>query len=159
MPDEKDTTFAELFSANPLPAESSALETNARPAPSVRSGYYTEISDFKRLAKPPASYHDPSTKKADLERLKKGSTQHSIDLHGYTKKEAVQQVANHIGKCQSRAVRYFLVIFGQGKTTGKPAVLKPEICSYLIAHPEVLAYHKAKPQHGGSGAAYVLIKT
>ena len=158
MANEKDTTFAELFSANPSSAESSALETNAHSASPACRDHYTEIKNFKRLKEPPVSYRASGTRKADWDRLKKGSTHPSIDLHGCTRKEAVQQVAGYIAKCQRRDIRYLLVIFGQGKTTGKPPVLKPEICSFLIAHPEVLAYHQAKREHGDSGAVYVLIK-
>lgn len=162
MSNEKnEPTFAELYSESKssTPADTPNLKVDLDSAhPDL--GYYTEINDFKCLSNPPSSYYDPSVRQADRQRLKKGTEaiKHPLDLHGYTKKKAVDEMEARIQKCQSQDQRYLLVIFGKGKTTSKPAVLKPVILSYLIAHPEVLAYELAKPKDGGTGAAYVLLK-
>ena len=90
-----------------------------------------------------------------------------IDLHGYTEKQAVDEVYEFIKNSYIQNKRCLLIITGKGvKTDDTPwyeskGVIKQALISW-INHPKirpfVLSVSQAKQSDGGSGAFYVLLK-
>ncbi|OGO93799.1 MAG: hypothetical protein A3F41_06865 [Coxiella sp. RIFCSPHIGHO2_12_FULL_44_14] len=82
-----------------------------------------------------------------------------LDLHQQTTTNAVQCLTQFIETCITQRKRWVVIIHGKGhfSKTGKP-VLKNFLNQWLRTRPEILAFHSAKPKHGGTGALYVLLK-
>ncbi len=94
-------------------------------------------------------------------RLRRGQ-QHigdELDLHGLRANEAKHAVASFIGDCRSRDLRCVRIIHGKGlRSTGPGPVLKQYMEGWLRRRSDVLAYCSARPNDGGTGAVYVLLR-
>ena len=95
-----------------------------------------------------------------LQRFKRGQMdiEGMIDLHGFGQAEAHEALRRFIVASQAQGRRCVLVITGKGHA-GKPGVLRarvPEWLAEMIG--PVLKIAPAKPNHGGHGAFYVLIR-
>lgn len=94
----------------------------------------------------------------DIERLQSGHwpVVADVDLHGYTQDEAQQVLSEFIAFVQVRGV-CGEVIHGSGLgSRGYVPVLKTLVRTWLMRHPEVLAY--AEPRPGNDGAVRILLK-
>ncbi len=97
-----------------------------------------------------------------LRKLRRGQFNHrlELDLHGMTVPIARQAVSEFLNHCQAKRIACARIIHGkgQGSKQQKP-VLKNQINRWLRQREEVLAFCSARPEDGGTGALYVLIKT
>ena len=83
-----------------------------------------------------------------------------LDLHGLTQAEAADGLATFIAGAHSAGKRCLLVITGKGSASGG-GILREQVPRWLNQAPNrahVLAFDYARPQHGGTGALYVLLK-
>lgn len=86
-----------------------------------------------------------------------------IDLHGMTKAQAHDALKSFISGCWNAEKRVLLVITGKGGRSAESGegVLRKTLPLWLrdtdIAH-KILSFHQARPQHGGAGAFYVLLR-
>lgn len=106
------------------------------------------------------SYHIPGfPKKRQLE-LKKGEIRWEahIDLHGLTLSKTQNMLCEFIQQQYQQGHRCVLIIHGKGSPTGEAPILKNHVNHWLKQLPQVLAFHSARPQHGGAGAVYVLLR-
>jgi len=98
--------------------------------------------------------------RATAERLKRGRrpVEASLDLHGMTQAEAHRALAGFVTGSRAAGRRCVLVITGHGRSSG--GILKSAVPRWLhepeLRH-HVLAIAPARPQHGGSGALYLLL--
>jgi DNA-nicking Smr family endonuclease len=95
------------------------------------------------------------------ERLRRGRLpiEGRLDLHGMTQAAAVERLAEFIARSEAAGKRCVLVITGKGLASG--GVLRDQVPRWLNLPPNrarVLAFDYARPQDGGSGALYVLLK-
>lgn len=85
-----------------------------------------------------------------------------IDLHGLQKKEAYQLLKSFILQSRRDGETCVLVITGKGKNSvGGQAILKEAAPIWLSKPPfatHLLAFCPARPQDGGNGALYVLLR-
>ena len=82
-----------------------------------------------------------------------------IDLHGMGQAEAYEMLSGNLLSCYNDGLRCVLVITGKGRE-GK-GVLKAQVPRWLgegVLADIVLRFHPARPQHGGQGALYVLLR-
>ncbi len=106
--------------------------------------------------------------KRSVDRLRRGKlpVEARLDLHGMTQNEAEAALARFLAGAQTAGRRCVLVITGKGAARERemfesPGVLKRMVPVWLNAPANralVLAFAAARPQHGGSGALYVLLK-
>ncbi|MCB1885735.1 MAG: Smr/MutS family protein [Geminicoccaceae bacterium] len=94
-------------------------------------------------------------------RLAKGAVpvEGRLDLHGLTQEEAHRRLVLFLGHAQIQGSRCVVVITGRGDRDR--GVLKQAVPHWLDSPPNaprVLAYAPARPQHGGDGALYVLLR-
>lgn len=88
----------------------------------------------------------------------------TIDLHGLTRERAHDALNRYLAQAQARGDRCVIVVTGKGqKGPLEPhtGVLKATLPRWLNDAPNrarVLAFAPARPQHGGAGAFYVLLK-
>lgn len=95
------------------------------------------------------------------ERLRRGQMpiDARIDLHGMSQEQARTSLRSFLVRGQVAGHRCILVITGKGSIKG--GILKEKTPFWLKEPPLadiVLKFYPAKPQHGGSGALYVLLR-
>lgn len=81
-----------------------------------------------------------------------------LDLHRMVVEQARMAVYQFIRDCMQHDIRCALITHGKGEGRKNPAVLKSYLGHWLPQITEVLAFHSAQPQHGGTGATYILLK-
>lgn len=105
----------------------------------------------------------PGIDKRQGERFRRGQLpiEGKIDLHGRTQAEAHDALQHFIERAFKAGKRQLLVITGKGMTQSKSGVLKSNVPRWLNEAPMrrlILAISQARPEHGGEGALYVLLK-
>jgi len=97
---------------------------------------------------------------AVFRRLRRGGypIEASLDLHRKTVKEARELVFNFVRVASAKGQRSLLMAPGKGELSKTPGRLKSYLAHWLEQHPEVIAFCSAQRQHGGVGAAYVLVR-
>ena len=106
-------------------------------------------------------YNRAHLRPKELKQLKKGGLHIAakLDLHQYTVEQAYEALDRFIHDCHQDNLRCVLIVHGKGTySAGGQAILKKMLNRYLREHPNVLAFHSARPHHGGTGAVYALIK-
>jgi DNA-nicking Smr family endonuclease len=91
-------------------------------------------------------------------RLGKYDPQSRLDLHRVTLRDARIQVISFLSDAHTHGLRTLLITHGKGYHSVTPGRLKSYVAHWLEEWDLVLAYHSAKPWHGGAGATYVLIR-
>ncbi|MFN3714966.1 MAG: DNA endonuclease SmrA [Alcanivoracaceae bacterium] len=91
-------------------------------------------------------------------RLGKYDPQSRLDLHRVTLRDARIQVIAFLNDACAHGLRTVLITHGKGYHSVTPGRLKSYVVHWLEEWDLVLAYHSAKPWHGGAGATYVLIR-
>ncbi len=108
------------------------------------------------------SYLRPGLSRQILRKLRRGhwKIQAELDLHGMTRDQARYALAAFLDECGRYSARCVCVIHGRGLSSknGEP-VLKSRVGSWLAQRGDVLAFCQANPEHGGSGAVLVLLKS
>lgn len=82
-----------------------------------------------------------------------------IDLHGFGRFEAEDQLRAFLMGCQARGLKSVLVITGQGRRGG--GVIRASIHEWLQSpalRPLVSGFASAHRRHGGDGAIYVTLR-
>lgn len=83
----------------------------------------------------------------------------TIDLHGFGRFEAEDQLRAFLSQSQARGLRAVLVVTGQGRRGG--GVIRASIHEWLQGHAlrgVVSGFAMAHRRHGGDGAIYVTLK-
>ena len=92
-------------------------------------------------------------------RLGKYSIHTTLNLLGKSVKESRSALFQFIHESQKSDLRVLLIKHGKGmKGERQQAVLKSYVNKWLPEFDQVLCFHSALPQHGGTGAVYVLLK-
>jgi DNA-nicking Smr family endonuclease len=109
----------------------------------------------------PASDPFAGIDRASAERLKRGkrAIEARLDLHGMTQSQAHRALSGFVAASRATGHRCVLVITGRGQLGG--GILKQAVPRWL-AEPDlrshVLTVAQAQPEHGGSGALYLLLR-
>jgi len=144
------------------PAEKIATATKL-PKPAKAPVAVKKIPPLPELSQGRAPGLDASSH----EKLKRGrmKIEGRIDLHGYTLEAGHKALAEFIQRAYERELRTIIVITGKGAGKGRDgeerATLRHSVPRWLnepALRKRILAFSQAQPQHGGSGALYVLLK-
>jgi len=84
-----------------------------------------------------------------------------LDLHRLLVKQAKEEVFSFIAEAERLGLRTVLIVHGKGQSKAQgeqTAVLKGYVNHWLKELDAVQAFHSAQPQHGGTGAIYVLLR-
>jgi len=103
----------------------------------------------------------PGLQQTVIRKLRRGqyAIEAELDLHGATVTQAREAVDEFLGAARERGKRCVRIIHGKGHSSvGKMPVLKGKVNSWLRQKDEVLAFCSARPNDGGTGAVYVLLK-
>ena len=93
-------------------------------------------------------------------RLKQGryELQGELDLHRHTVREARKAVFEFVARAQARDWRAVRITHGRGIQSPTPARLKSYVNAWLRSMPEIIAFHSALKNQGGTGSLYVLLR-
>lgn len=107
------------------------------------------------------SYQRAGVQNGVFKRLKTGryKMEARLDLHNKTVAEARVEVFDFIEACVKYELRSLLIVHGKGhRNPQKPALLKSYLLKWLPDIDDVQAFHSAQPQHGGTGALYIMLR-
>lgn len=106
------------------------------------------------------SYISLGVQQQVLRKLRRGqySIGRVLDLHGHNTDEAYVAVHNFLNDCGKDHMTSVRIIHGKGNRSAQGPVLKRKLGSWLRRRKDVLAYCSARPNDGGTGAVYVLLK-
>ena len=115
-------------------------------------------------AKPAPSRARPTPEELEPRRQRRLSRERDpiearIDLHGFGRFEAEDQLRGFLMGCQARGLRSVLVITGQGRRGG--GVIRSSVHDWLTGphlRGVVSGFASAHRRHGGDGALYVTLK-
>jgi DNA-nicking Smr family endonuclease len=119
-----------------------------------------DIADTDEYVEGHVSGLDPEL----VRKLRRGeySVQGHVDLHGLTREEARREVDRFLKDSRRRGCRCVLMVHGRGLHSEKQVpVLKEALRSWLATARfgrHVLAFATARPEDGGAGALYVLLR-
>ncbi|HEU4385923.1 MAG TPA: Smr/MutS family protein [Anaeromyxobacteraceae bacterium] len=119
-----------------------------------------DIADTDEYVEGHVSGLDPAL----VHKLRRGeySVQGHVDLHGLTREEARREVDRFLKESRRRGRRCVLLVHGRGLHSEKQVpVLKEALRGWLATARfgrHVLAFATARPQDGGAGALYVLLR-
>lgn len=109
----------------------------------------------------PLEFRRPGVQHGVFRKLKQGRyvMDARLDLHRMTVERAREEVFGFIREALAYDLRNVLIVPGRGSHSNSPeAVLKSYVNKWLPEFEEVLAFCSAIPQHGGTGAVYVMLK-
>lgn len=92
-------------------------------------------------------------------RLAKYTLDARLDLSGRSAAAAKDELLQFLTDCQRLNIRSALIAHGKSQQPqGAGNQLKSYLNLWLQSLPQVLAFHSAQPQHGGTGALYLLLQ-
>jgi DNA-nicking Smr family endonuclease len=125
---------------------------------------------FAQAHEGPSVHKEPPSSTHRIRRIRQVELQARLDLHGYTREQARNQLGRFLARCQTCGYLWVLVITGKGQrnlSSDEPYAstpratlrnLVPQWLEEVDFRPIVSAYTAAKPQDGGAGALYVRLK-
>ena len=152
----------------PMPSSDKAIHSHKLPQPTIRRKI--SISDRSFTSHSPLSemesgdensFFRSGVSRKTLKQLRRGhwNTDYQLDLHGFTRDEALREMEEFLNTCSMRGFRCVQIIHGKGlNSKNQEPVLKTLVWSQLKLHSNVLAFCQAGPTDGGSGAVLVLLK-
>jgi DNA-nicking Smr family endonuclease len=168
-PDDDEALFREAMKGV-VPLKGGGRHGDRRPAPSPRpvqreaddaavlqemmDGPLTDIGEE-------LSYCGPGVQDSTFRKLRRGNYHvgAELDLHGMRSDEAKLAIVHLLADAVDRGVRCVRIIHGKGlRSKGDGPVLKQRLDGWLRQRNEVLAFCSARPNDGGTGAAYVLLR-
>ena len=101
------------------------------------------------------SHQSNGTSQGQFNKLRQGKIpfQARLDLHQSTCAQAKKRIYDFIETSKVRNLSCCLIIHGKGQ-----GLVKGITDRVLREHEQVLAFHSTKPNHGGTGALYVLMR-
>ncbi len=148
------------------PARDPSLEHRRRAAAQLPEQDRNQLTD-KAIAPLDAwfvlAFKRPGVQNGVFRKLKQGryETQSRLDLHRMTVEVARREIFDFIEESRQLGLRSVLVIHGKGASSAdreRSSILKGCVDQWLRELEIVQAFHSAQPQHGGTGAAYVLLR-
>ena len=154
----KSRKATRITPGGPLPAE--VIASRPAPKPQPRPTTAPNASPVRPSALPPRSAPEPlePRRQRRLSR-ERDPIEARIDLHGFGRFDAEDQLKAFLTRSQSRGLRAVLVITGQGRRGG--GVIRASVHEWLQAPALrgcVAGFASAHRRHGGDGALYVTLK-
>lgn len=171
LPDDDSPFRDAMRGVKPLRGVGRVLRHPQRPAPTPRHSIADEAAVIAELLDGPdpdvfesgdtLSYKSEGVQDRVLRQLRRGGFRldAEIDLHGLNRDKARAAVSAFIVECRDADRRCVRIIHGKGN--GSPnsgPVIKRLLDGWLRKLRDVLAFCSARPEDGGTGAVYVLLR-
>jgi len=108
------------------------------------------------------SFRRPGVQERLFQELRRGhlDIRIEVDLHGLTTRHARDVMEDLLRHCQRYDIRCVRIIHGKGfGSEGQQPILKQFVDRWLRQREEVLAFCSATTRDGGTGAAYLLLRS
>lgn len=107
------------------------------------------------LQEDPVRYSRADADPYEVKKLRRGFYEPDffLDLHGLTQAEAKQEIAALIAACRRERAQCACIMYGHGKN-----ILKKQTPMWLAQHPNIICFHQAPKEFGGSAALLLLIE-
>lgn len=173
MQDEDDDLFRkEMEGVDPLPDDDRVRVRPEPPAPvASRSRAMREALLEASLDLDPADLDTESGEELLFQRggidrnrfrrLRRGQipVEAELDLHGENLASATAMLSDFMNAARDRGLRSLRIVHGKGRrSSSQGPVIKPMVDRVLRRRDEVLAFCSARPEDGGTGAVYVLLR-
>lgn len=168
--DDFDLFHQEMQDAKPL-RQDRITPWKKRPRP-VPLGHLPPEKDPKRLLDPltypemvlgeELGFRRPGLQDRVYHDLRRGriEIEEELDLHGLTLRYAQEVLEDFFGFCHRHRIRCVRIIHGKGAGShGGQPVLKQFLKLWLEERDDILAFCSATSRDGGTGAAYVLLRS
>ena len=108
-------------------------------------------------------YKRPGVQNGVYRKLRQGRypAEARLDLHRMTVAAARKELYDYISECYRLGLRSVMIIHGKGQSRAereRSSILKACVNQWLPELAPVQAFHSAQPQHGGTGAVYILLR-
>lgn len=165
-PEDKEVWDAFSSPIKPLKKKKRVVKETKAPALPRDRIMQVPMPEFPvRMPKSQLKANDHSTMDGKKhERFRKGELpiEATLDLHGRNFSQAFQALERFILESAGLGRRVVLIITGKGLHPSEtPQTLREALPIWLntaTMRPFIVAFHKAAPKHGGSGAFYLLLK-
>ena len=160
---KKNSSDSRTNSSN-LTYKDSLLTNDSVSDSNKRLGSFVNAKNLSKVSSPKI---DLNIEKNKLKRIKSGriNIEGTIDLHGFSLKEAKARLQLFVGESFQRNKRLLLIITGKGRNSkpnihGKKQTIKTEINKWIsedFYRDKVQYISKALDKHGGEGAYYFFL--
>jgi DNA-nicking Smr family endonuclease len=108
-------------------------------------------------------YTRPGVQNGVFRKLKQGryESEARLNLHRVRVETARTELFEFINQAENYGLRTVIIVHGKGENSHnreQTSVIKGCIDHWLRQFEVVQAFHSARPQHGGTGAVYVLLR-
>jgi DNA-nicking Smr family endonuclease len=109
------------------------------------------------------SFKRPGVQNGVFRKLKQGryEAEARLNLHRMSVKRARLELFEFVQQAEDFGMRSVQVVHGKGENSDEreqASVIKGCVDHWLRQFEQVQAFHSARPQHGGTGAVYVLLR-
>lgn len=146
---------ADLQSAKPAPRAKQQERDDKQVLIDMLSDHHEHLETGEEL-----QYQQTGLQKNTFRKLRRGQFRidAETDLHGHNSDEARKALVEFLQESKHQGYRCVRIIHGKASFREGGPVIKPLVNSWLRQRSEVLAFCSARPNDGGTGAVYVLLK-
>ena len=168
--DDENSVFRDAVrDVEPISTADKVIHSRRLPQPTKRQSISTPDRLFRHHNTMPEmapgdehSFLRSGVSRKTLKQLRRGhwNVEDQLDLHGFTRDEALRELHEFLDTCYMRGFRCVHIIHGKGlNSKNQEPVIKALVWNQLKQHSYVLAFSQASPSDGGSGAVIVLFKS
>ncbi len=151
----------ELREATPAQLERREAAEGRRPASAAEDPNYLTLGEVALVdPRDTLAWKKDGVQNEVFKKLRNGGypLDARLDLHRHTVRQARRAVFEFLAVARRKGWRTLLIAHGRGEKSPIPARIKSFVAHWLGQVPDVIAYHSASRQHGGTGAVYVMLK-
>ena len=155
-PNRADVAARTELTPGHLVRQQAAVETKIRDVNPLTADVVEPLTAHDVL-----SWQRPGVQHGVFKKLRLGQypIEARLDLHRMTVEEARKEVFQFINDCVNYGLRSVIILHGKGERNPDGiAQLKSYLAKWLPELEAVLAFHSAQKRHGGTGAAYVMVR-
>ncbi|OCG00365.1 endonuclease SmrB [Gilliamella sp. wkB112] len=119
----------------------------------INTEFYFSDDYHPLLQEDPIRYSREDADPNEIKKLRRGfyDPEFFLDLHGLTLAEAKKEISALIAACLQERAHCACIMYGHGKN-----ILKKQTPMWLAQHPQIICFHQAPKEFGGSAALLVL---
>ncbi len=119
----------------------------------INTEFYFSDDYLPLLHDDPIRYSRENADPHEVKKLRRGfyEPEFFLDLHGLTQLEAKKEIAALIAASLRENAHCACIMYGHGKN-----ILKKQVPMWLTQHPNVICFHQAPKEFGGSAALLIL---
>lgn len=137
----------------PKKSAQKAIDKQKQQTEEINTEFYFSDDYQPLLHEDPIRYSRNDADPYEIKKLRRGfyEPEFFLDLHGLTQQEAKKEIAALITACLRERAYCACIMYGHGKN-----ILKKQIPMLLAQHPDIICFHQAPKEFGGSAALLIL---